>query len=77
MRMRRAQNMAERHIGEAHVIDIIAAAAQQARILETTDRLADGELTHGVSFREVSVMRPQTPNACAGFPHAWKGAAIR
>ncbi len=38
--------MTEHHARQHHVVDIAAAAAQQARILETRYRLTQRELAH-------------------------------
>ena len=48
MRMRRAQQHRMRLVVQEGVVDKLAVAAQQARILETLNTLADSELLHGV-----------------------------
>jgi hypothetical protein len=46
VRVRRTQHHAEGHAGINHVVDIMPAAAHQARVLEARHALADGEFTH-------------------------------
>jgi hypothetical protein len=45
-RVLRAQHDAACRARQLHVVDIAAAAAQQARILEPRHALTDGEFTH-------------------------------
>ena len=58
--VRRAQHMPERHARQHDVVDILAAAAQQPRILEPRHALTDRKLTHcspRIAFRPADIFR--------------------
>src|SRR5215813_7275096 len=70
MRMGRAQDIAERHAGQRHIVHIPPTAPDQPRILEAGYGLTDSELLHRLALFNAS-----RSHVCAGS--MLKGADIK
>jgi hypothetical protein len=72
MRMGRAQDIAERHAGQRHIVHIPPAAPDQPRILEAGYGLTDSELLHRLALF-TSLVRPRAGGMLKGADIKSKG----